>query len=147
MGDVPEALFVGWRQGDAQPIGANDLQSLFDQATAPWMSSSASLESSHVADALLRRKGPLAGRMAPEFDDIVVLRLTRLARSPEVETLLFESPFLADCRAHVVAAGSEIAPAWANGAKLFVPMTLEQVVEAGLELQHHHILVYECDVD
>lgn len=151
--DVPEALFVGWKQrsqGLGLPlISQHDLVQFFDQASAPWMKQAASWENSaHVANALLRSKGPaLPGNMASDLDDIILLRLTRKARSPEVASQLLGSPFLASCRARVIAARCEVAPAWANGAKLLTPITHQQVLQAGLELKHHHIIACQCDLD
>merc|ERR1712039_303916 len=45
-------------------------------------------------------------------------------------------------------AGCEVAPTWADGAKLFVPFTPEQLddlVVLGLELESHHILALYSD--
>lgn len=151
--DVPEALFVAWKQRGKSAlhpglISQNDLVQSFDQATAPWMTQSASLEkSAQVANTLLRSKGSSSpGNIASGMDDIILLRLARKARSPEVAAQLLGSPFLANCRAHVIAAGCEVEPAWANGAKLLTPITHQQVLQAGLELEHYHIIACQCDV-
>merc|ERR1712224_372576 len=78
------------------------------------------------------------------LDDVLVLRLTRMARSAEVTALLLGSPVLEECRRRM--AGYDITPPWASGAKLFVPLEQEQV-EASFTLQHYHIVAYRCDVE
>jgi hypothetical protein len=81
-------------------------------------------------------------------DGVVLLRLTRMARSVDVVNLLVEAPTLAACRARVTDAGCDITPDWACGAKLFVPCTSEQVDELelqGIELSEHHILALLSD--
>ena len=46
-------------------------------------------------------------------DGVVLFRLTRMAHTREVETVLLESPMLTECRNRVLDAGCEIMPPWA----------------------------------
>merc|ERR1712176_787912 len=104
-----------------------------------------------VSDAVFRVKAvanPVqSSAAASDGDDILVLRLTRLAGSPQVTSLLFMSPLLESCRACVIAAGCEVAPMWAGGAKFFAPLSKHQVKEAGLTLQQYHVIAYRRDVE
>lgn len=104
-------------------------------------------ESAHVAEALLRSK---ADATVLNGDGIVVLRLTRMARSPQVTATLLESPALAECRARVTEAGCELMPSWAGGVMLLVPLTPEHLIEfeeLGVELQAHHIVSLARDME
>jgi hypothetical protein len=81
-------------------------------------------------------------------DNVMLLRITRMARSPLVARVLLESELLLQCRERVLHAGCEIAPRGACGPKLFVPCTavqLEELKEAGFELLDHHILALRGD--
>jgi len=81
-------------------------------------------------------------------DGVVLLRLTRMARSPDVKAIFLEHPALADCRSRVTNAGCEITPSWAGGARLLVPFTAQQLQEfeqEGFELLDHHILALNSD--
>jgi len=81
-------------------------------------------------------------------DNVVLLKLTRMARTKEVLSVLLESEALLECRRRVLEAGCEITPSWASGAKLFVPCTESQVLEleqAGFELMDHHVLALRED--
>jgi len=85
-------------------------------------------------------------------DKVVLLRVTRMARSPLVTKVLLESPMLSHCRGRVLDAGCEIVPKeLANGhcgPMLFVPCTKfqpEELAEAGFELLDHHILALQKD--
>ena len=63
---------------------------------------------------------------------------------------LMQSPLLAQCRGRVVEAGCEVMPAWANGAKLFVPFLPEQLAESDIdteELNAHHILALHREAE
>merc|ERR1711879_368818 len=62
-------------------------------------------------------------------------------------SILFDSQALESCRRRVNDAGCDLAPSWANGAKLFVPLRKEQVEEAGVVLEHYHIVAYSSDVE
>ena len=80
---------------------------------------------------------------------VVVLRLTRRARTPEVQRLLSESPMLANQRARVVNANCEVRAALNCLAKIYVPYAdklIEELKEAGVELQDHHIVCWESDI-
>lgn len=151
---VPNAIFVGW-QHRTTCISAVDLQVVFDEMAAPFMSSASSHDSAGLADALLRKKGvsasPPSIGTGSSVEEIKVLRLTRMARSPEVMSLLLGSPVLEGCRRRVLEAGCILMPPWANGAKLFVPLQEAEanvmLQEANVMLQDHHVLVYSPDVE
>mmetsp|Transcript_92634 Transcript_92634/g.163852 ORF Transcript_92634/g.163852 Transcript_92634/m.163852 type:complete len:425 (-) Transcript_92634:109-1383(-) len=129
--DVPASLFVAWREAS---INAEDLQSLFDYMTDPLMKSFNVKENSQVADKLLKRKSD----GAPE---LVVLRLDRKARSPQINGLLLSSPVAKRM------AGHDSSPEWANGARIFVPLSREEEIEArACNLQQFNIVAYSCDV-
>lgn len=115
------------------------------------MSTSNSHDGAGLADALLRSKGlpaiPQSVGTGFNADEIVVLRLTRMARSPQVTSILLHSPVLEACRKRVLDAGCDLMPPWAEGAKLFLPLLQEEVAEAGVTLQHHHVVAYSTDVE
>jgi len=49
--------------------------------------------------------------------------------------------------ARALASGGALQPAWANGAKIFVPAIChEDVQEAGVELRPRHVVAYEADL-
>lgn len=116
------------------------------------MSSSSLDQNGQVAEELLRSRLELDAAPAPDdggmvlLDDVLVLRLTRMARSAEVTAILLSSHVLDACRQRMAATGYDITPQWAGGAKLFVPLEQEQV-EATVTLQHFHIFAYSCDVE
>jgi hypothetical protein len=100
-------------------------------------------ENSDLVEAIVRSKAD-----APlEFSDdgVIVLRLDRRARAPEVASALLEAPALSSCRARVEQAGCELRPPWANGAWLLVPMTKDLYEESGLHTRSMHILVLSQD--
>jgi len=82
-------------------------------------------------------------------DDVVLYRLTRMARLPEVTSTLLESPLLLPCRERVIDAGCEISPSWSSGAKFFVPCTQQLIAEleqdTGFEILDKHILALRSD--
>ncbi|CAE7541974.1 unnamed protein product [Symbiodinium sp. CCMP2592] len=145
--EVPGALFVAWKGGN--PIIARDLQCFFDRITAPMMEAFQPAGAS-VADVLLQGKrtlGPYSGT-GSSGEDVVVLRLTRMARSPQVINLLLQSPVLEPCHERVRNSGCGVSPTWANGAKILVPGILAQDVhDAGVTLQDHHVLVYSSEIE
>jgi len=151
---IPESLFVAWQKEQGignHSIGCEDLQSFFDKHAGAAMDDSSLQQNGQVAEDLLRSR--LARDAAPaaantemaEFDDVVVLRLTRMARSPEVTAILLGSHILEECRQRMAVAGYDITPSWAGGAKVFVPLEQEHI-EASVTLQHFHIVAYSCDV-
>eukprot|EP00929_Paragymnodinium_shiwhaense_P048900 TRINITY_DN24684_c0_g1_i3.p1 TRINITY_DN24684_c0_g1~~TRINITY_DN24684_c0_g1_i3.p1 ORF type:complete len:621 (-),score=104.49 TRINITY_DN24684_c0_g1_i3:489-2351(-) len=75
--------------------------------------------------------------------DTIVCRLT--FHMPSVVDLLTQAPDLEECRARVVSAGCELRPAWANGALLLVPVTHDDLLEAGMKLATHNILMLASD--
>jgi len=155
--EVLDALFIAWKtphgrgyggRGYDASISATDLQLLFDSATAPLMATCRRGEAD-VADGLLRSK-TVAGAQSgtgSSSDEVVVVRLTRMARSPHVTNLLLQSPVLEPCRLRVRQAGCDIMPPWAAAAKIFVPsIQPQEVAEAGVKLQDHHLMLYRSDV-
>ena len=81
-------------------------------------------------------------------DGVVLLRLTRVARSPDVAAIFLDHPALEDCRNRVINAGCEITPSWASGARLLVPFTepqFSELMQEGFELSDHHILALSSD--
>lgn len=129
--EVLDALFISWKapqggrgyggygdRGYDASISATDLQLLFDSATAPLMATCRRGEAD-VADGLLRSKtvGAQSGT-GSSSDEVVVVRLTRMARSPQVTHLLLQSPVLEPCRLRMRQARCDIMPLWAAGAKI-----------------------------
>ena len=53
------------------------------------------------------------------------------------------------CRNRVANAGAEfdLLPEWANGALLLVPVTCQEIADAGIDLRAHHILAKREDVE
>lgn len=81
---------------------------------------------------------------------VLLLQLTRYAKAAEVAEVLRSSPELASCRAIIAEAGCEMQPSWAGGAWLLIPLTEEQVLEVGPELQlppfsSVHVLCLQSD--
>lgn len=150
-GNVPESLFVAWRQSSGYGLCAENVQYLFDQQADLFMNMASLNYNAEVADALLRgnvgTSAVLDDGAMVSLDDVLVLRLTRMARSPEVTSFLLSSPLLEDRRLQMAAAGYDIKPAWACGAKLFVPIDEAVMLEAGVKLEHFHIIAYSCDVE
>jgi len=101
-------------------------------------------ESEQLAQALLHSKADVP---AWSNDGVVILRLTRMARSPLVLGVLHKSPALSHCRQLVEDAGCSMEPPWAGGAKLLVPLTREQLQEASIELSDNHIVALATDVE
>lgn len=85
---------------------------------------------------------PLSG------DGTVLLRLTRMARTPDVLDALLSSPALEGCRNRVTEAGCEVAPHGVCGPKYLVPWTeqqLHELAQEGFEVMDHHILALSSD--
>eukprot|EP00930_Biecheleria_cincta_P087231 TRINITY_DN76485_c0_g1_i1.p1 TRINITY_DN76485_c0_g1~~TRINITY_DN76485_c0_g1_i1.p1 ORF type:complete len:433 (-),score=66.99 TRINITY_DN76485_c0_g1_i1:414-1712(-) len=146
--EVRSALFFAWRAGYGKPINAQSLQSWFDKLTAPRMPSRLPVEAD-FAQGMLRNEtlGVAQSGTSSSGEEVVVIRLTRMARSPQVTNLLLQSPALESCRRRVRDAGCDLMPEWAAGAKVFVPsIQSQEVVEAGVTLQDHHLIVYQSDV-
>lgn len=74
---------------------------------------------------------------------MVILRLTRCCE--KALQALTESPALADARKRVEDAGCCLFPDRAHGAFLLVPLTDEQLLELGLQLEKYHILALGSD--
>jgi len=60
-------------------------------------------------------------------EQLVLLQLTRQARSAKVSEQFLKAPQLAHCRQRVAEAGSEMQPDWAGGAWLLTPLSEYQV--------------------
>lgn len=86
-----------------------------------------------------------AGLLPLSSDGVVRSRLSRHAQCEEVQTVLRCSTDLAYLRGIVDEAGCELKPAWAGGMWLFVPLTREQFLEAGMAPSRIHILARSND--
>lgn len=64
-----------------------------------------------------------------------------------MEAALTTSPSLAHCHKRVMDAGCCLSPEWALGARLFVPLTREQLEESGKKIADHHIIALASDVE
>lgn len=159
--EVPDAMFIAWDKNGGCGSGsrkysitgsdltARDLQVLFDMVTEPFMTSCPH-RGADLLDDLLHSKYPggTASGTGSSSEEVVVVRLTRMVRSSKVTNLLLQSPILEPCRLRVQAAGGDIMPSWAAGAKIFVPrIQPHELAEAGVKLQDHHLVVYRSDVD
>jgi len=103
-------------------------------------------ENADLAQAILFSKH--SGAELPlNSDGVVVLRLTRKARSPAVSLVLKTSEALSHCHKRVADAGCSFSPAWACGAKMLVPLTEEQLQESGKQLSDHHIMALASDME
>jgi len=91
-------------------------------------------------EAVLRSKAD-----APDGITWRIWRLTRIGCVDDVNTALLTASSLAAARQRVEDAGCDILPPWANGAKLFVPLTKEQILEEGLTLRAHHVIASVAD--
>eukprot|EP00419_Tripos_fusus_P045502 CAMPEP_0172820302 /NCGR_PEP_ID=MMETSP1075-20121228/15176_1 /TAXON_ID=2916 /ORGANISM="Ceratium fusus, Strain PA161109" /LENGTH=465 /DNA_ID=CAMNT_0013660949 /DNA_START=39 /DNA_END=1436 /DNA_ORIENTATION=- len=98
-------------------------------------------EQEHLTEAMLRSK---VDAMAEHEDDVVVSRLTDC--SQWIQQALLRSAHLDDCLKHVLTAGCEISPEWANGALLLVPLSVETLREEGYELRKFNIVHYRRDL-
>jgi len=102
-------------------------------------------EDAALARALLNSKHDAPTTLS--CDGVVILRLTRKARSREVHDALTTSPTLARCHKRVEDAGCSLSPDWASGARLFVPLTQEQLEESGRQLADHHVIALASDLE
>merc|ERR1719336_3037491 len=96
-------------------------------------------ETRDLHEALLRSKAD-----AWSADGVVLSRLS--FHTPDIASSLLNSDALTTCLARVTTAGCEVHPAWANGALLLVPVTEEQITEAGIQLRAHNIMMLNSDV-
>jgi len=105
-------------------------------------------ENSQLAQALVHSKRDMPDHGFPlSCDGVVILRLTRKARHPEVHEALTSSPMLAHCHQRVLDAGCSIVPEWACGARLLVPLTEEQFEESGCKLADIHVVALAYDLE
>jgi len=84
--------------------------------------------------------------LSKDVKEIVLLQLSR--RTKEVVDVLLECPSLTSTRACVAEQGCHVAPEWANGAILLVPLTEAQFsnIIGSEQLKSHHILALRGDV-
>jgi hypothetical protein len=85
-------------------------------------------------------------------EELVLLQLTRQARSVKVSEQLGGASQLAPCRQLVADAGCQLQPDWAGGAWLLAPLTRPQLSALledcpNITLQDHHVLVRNRDID
>jgi len=101
-------------------------------------------ENADIAQAIIESRCNAPPEGLPLSDDgVVVLRLKSKVRTQKVAQVLSGSPLLADCHARVAESGGcQWSPAW-----LFVPITQDQICEAGLELKDHHIVCLKEDIE
>eukprot|EP00419_Tripos_fusus_P067662 CAMPEP_0172933526 /NCGR_PEP_ID=MMETSP1075-20121228/220551_1 /TAXON_ID=2916 /ORGANISM="Ceratium fusus, Strain PA161109" /LENGTH=990 /DNA_ID=CAMNT_0013794869 /DNA_START=61 /DNA_END=3033 /DNA_ORIENTATION=+ len=105
-------------------------------------------ENSDIAQALLHSKRDMPASGIPlSRDGVVILRLTRKARSPEVHEALCESLILSGCHQRVLDAGCSVSPEWALGARLLVPLTPDQLQESGVQLSDNLVVALAGDVE
>merc|ERR1712032_1607129 len=81
-------------------------------------------EGAAIAQALLLSKMEMHHNKQ-DCDEVVLLRFTN--NSEQVQKVLLESSDLAACRTAVQEAGLDVAPSWANGAKILAPVTRSDV--------------------
>ena len=79
-------------------------------------------------------------------DGVVMLRLTRMARSPQLRAHLVTTAVLESDRKLVTDAGCSFEPSWAGGALVLVPLTPEQVSEEGLDVKYDTVIALCCAV-
>jgi hypothetical protein len=99
-------------------------------------------ENEDIVQAILHSKVDAQSSRSPRELDVVVLHLTRCARSIEVTRAITESAELASARAAVHEAGLDLQPSWAGGAWVLLPLSPQKV---GLPLSHHNILLDRRD--
>ncbi|CAE8624814.1 unnamed protein product [Polarella glacialis] len=76
-------------------------------------------------------------------DHVVLWRLTNCSK--QISHILQTSDELRACHDRVQEAGCELTPAWAGGALLLVPLTLEHYTELNLKFDPHHVLSLSSD--
>jgi len=149
---VPNAIFVAWDKYSGE-IDAEDLAMFFDEEVRPHLQPQCPGQLSSQAAAGAAEAGARASMTATSSKSsqssggtIVALRLTRMSRSPEVTNALLTSPLLESCRKRVIDQGLELAPAWACGAKVLVPLPHAYFIQPCFELKHHHVIAFTRDM-
>jgi len=104
-------------------------------------------ENAQIAAAILRSRIEAPSLNA---DNVVILRLSR--HSQQVTETFLKAPELEGCRMRLRESGCEMSPSWANGAKLLVPLTEDQLDEARFDdapvaLKCHHVIVLQFEVE
>lgn len=77
---------------------------------------------------------------------VLLLRLSRMARSPKIVELFHHSPCLEHCRTRMAEAGLPICPSWTE-AKMLVPLFPEDFDEAGIELHYDNVVALAADME
>jgi len=80
-------------------------------------------------------------------DGVALMRLTRMARSPGLRAHLRKTPLLEPCRHTVAEAACSLEPLWGEGALLLIPLSHEQLTEAGITLSYDNVVLLSHDVD
>jgi hypothetical protein len=94
--------------------------------------------SAQVQEAVLRSKVEASRGL-----DVLLLSLS--GHTPDVKKRILESPDLAEARTRVAEESCQLAPEWANGALLLVPLRQDQALEARMELRPHHVVILQRD--
>jgi len=142
---LPQTASVAGIDAHEESHSEPDKEVQLDHALVASMAEASERENSDLAAAIVRSKAD--AMPAVNLHGVVLLRLTRCARTPQVVDAITTSADLADCRAVVAEAGCELRPKWAGGAWILLPMTPGQFEESALELGEVHILVLDRDED
>jgi hypothetical protein len=135
-GQDPSNPFLNSDQVDAAPV-AHQRVDMPTDATPP--------DTEDVASLLQGIQNSKADPLPLNPDGVVVLRLTRMARSSRLREHL--RMMLAPCCKHVEEAGCALEPEFAEGAQFFIPLTQEHIAEAQLELSCDHVIILNSDVE
>jgi len=138
-------------QGDSRPcrsqptpgaVGAipADTDAGLEQALQLSEKDAEQQEQADVVEAVMRSNAEVRNS-----DGVQIVRLT--SHSPYIKSHLLKSTFLQACFDYVRNADCEVSPSWANGALLLVPLSQEMLVEAGLELKAHNLVLLSSDKD
>eukprot|EP00419_Tripos_fusus_P032667 CAMPEP_0172769094 /NCGR_PEP_ID=MMETSP1074-20121228/185984_1 /TAXON_ID=2916 /ORGANISM="Ceratium fusus, Strain PA161109" /LENGTH=474 /DNA_ID=CAMNT_0013604603 /DNA_START=1 /DNA_END=1425 /DNA_ORIENTATION=- len=95
-----------------------------------------------LQETLMRRKADWPVPICHD-DSVVILRLTHCCK--DVTHALRASSALGEARKRVEEAGCILFPNGSNGALLLVPLTSEQVLELGLQLENYHVVALRSD--
>eukprot|EP00930_Biecheleria_cincta_P098653 TRINITY_DN9030_c0_g1_i1.p1 TRINITY_DN9030_c0_g1~~TRINITY_DN9030_c0_g1_i1.p1 ORF type:complete len:250 (+),score=31.61 TRINITY_DN9030_c0_g1_i1:622-1371(+) len=83
--------------------------------------------------------------VAIDFEDVVILVVRKRSQTPEVTSILLDSPILEELQSRMTAVGRRVDEDWADGAKIYVPLEQKHLIDAGVELKKDHILAYSKD--
>mmetsp|Transcript_42542 Transcript_42542/g.99805 ORF Transcript_42542/g.99805 Transcript_42542/m.99805 type:complete len:426 (-) Transcript_42542:126-1403(-) len=127
---VADAIFVGWKKNSGT-LDAADLQHFFDRE----------------AEKHCERVFHDAQSQIPSAEAACLLKLKRQAKSQQVLHVLQDSPLMAGIHQKVQTHGHEVSPAWANGARIYMRVTREQVDDAGIVLDGSCIICEQEDAE